>query len=202
MKIYAICGFVGSGKDTLANLIKEYYEIYQMNVVKLSFAKVLKDIVALVFNWDRSLLEGDTKESRIWREKVDEWWSKRLNIHNLTPRYILQNWGTEVLRNNFHPDIWIACLENQLRFSGADIILITDCRFENEIETLRNFNTKFIWIQRGDNPRWVKDYIQEDVIPKNIHPSEYSWLKNEFDFIIENDKDINHLKNKIFNLLK
>lgn len=202
MKIYAICGFLGSGKDTLANLISEYYEKQQINVIKLSFAKILKDIVSIVFNWNRDLLEGDTKESREWREKIDEWWSKRLNIPNLTPRYILQNWGTEVLRNNFHNDIWVACLENQIRFSEADVILITDCRFENEIKTLRNYNTKFIWVQRGDNPRWVKEYIDEDIIPKNIHSSEYSWLKNNFNNIILNNKDIYYLKTQIQDLIK
>jgi hypothetical protein len=35
------------------------------------------------------MLEGLTLESRIKREEVDEWWSKRLNIKNLTPRWVL-----------------------------------------------------------------------------------------------------------------
>ena len=193
MRIYAICGLIGSGKDTLSGILQENFEKRHINVVKLSFAKTLKDAVSCVFGWDRKMLEGDTKESREWRETVDEWWSKRLNIPNLTPRFILQNWGTDVLRGHFHPDIWIASLESQIRFSGAEVVIITDCRFQNEIECLKKYNTKFIWIQRGDLPKWVDMYLEYDVEPKNIHPSEYSWIKNSFDYIIHNDRDINSL---------
>jgi hypothetical protein len=200
MKIYAICGFIGSGKDTVSNIISEYYEKRQCNVKRLSFASSLKDAVSCVFGWERHLLEGDTKESREWREKVDEWWSKRLDIPNLTPRFILQNWGTDVLRNKFHQDIWIASIERKILFSQSDVIVITDCRFTNEIEALNKFDTKFIWVKRGEIPRWVNSYIEYDEVPKNIHPSEYLWLKNDFDYIIENDKDINYMKIIINNL--
>ena len=100
MKIVAICGFQGSGKDTLASILIEKY-----GYKKLSFAGAVKDVASVVFSWDRKMLEGDTKESREWREKVDEWWSKKLGLPNLTPRYILQQFGTDLFRNHFHKDI-------------------------------------------------------------------------------------------------
>ena len=65
--IIGICGLIGSGKGTVADILVEEHKFE-----KISFADKLKDGVATVFNWDRSMLEGDTKESREWREKVDE----------------------------------------------------------------------------------------------------------------------------------
>ena len=89
--IIAICGLIGSGKDTTADYLVNIHQFRRD-----SFARTLKDAVAVVFGWDRELLEGRTKESRAWREQVDAWWATRLGIPDLTPRWVLQNWGTEV----------------------------------------------------------------------------------------------------------
>ena len=48
-----------------------------MDIKKISFAKSLKDAVASMFNWDRSMLEGDTESSRYWREQPDLYWSEK-----------------------------------------------------------------------------------------------------------------------------
>ena len=71
--IIGICGFIGSGKDTIADYLVNLHR-YRRE----SFANSLKDAVAHVFAWDRTLLEGRTKHAREWREQRDEWWSKRL----------------------------------------------------------------------------------------------------------------------------
>ena len=104
--IISIAGLIGSGKDTAADYLCTVHGFKRM-----SFAGTLKDAVAAVFGWDRELLEGSTKHSREWREQIDQWWADRLGIPDLTPRWILQHWGTEVCRKGFHQDIWkISCL--------------------------------------------------------------------------------------------
>ena len=65
--IIGICGLIGSGKGTVADVLVE-----QHNFTKISFADKLKDGVATVFGWDRAMLEGDTDESREWREQADK----------------------------------------------------------------------------------------------------------------------------------
>jgi len=60
--IIGICGLIGSGKGTVADILVEYHGFQ-----KISFADKLKDGVAAVYGWDRSMLEGDTDISRIWR---------------------------------------------------------------------------------------------------------------------------------------
>ena len=105
MKIIGVCGLIGGGKGTVADIL-----VGNHNFEKVSFADPLKDMIAKVFNWPRHLLEGDTKESRDWREQRDDWWSVRLGIDNLTPRWVLQYWGTDVCRTNFHEDIWLSLI--------------------------------------------------------------------------------------------
>ena len=78
-KVVGICGLIGHGKDTASGfLIEEGFQ-------RVSFAGILKDACANIFGWDRILLEGNTTESRAFREQVDEWWAKRLDIPNFTP---------------------------------------------------------------------------------------------------------------------
>ncbi len=146
--IIGICGFIGSGKDTIADYLVNFHEFRRD-----SFAGTLKDAVAAVFNWDRELLEGRTKQAREWREQVDPWWSQRLNMPNLTPRLVLQLWGTEVCRRSFHDDIWIASVENKLRAS-RDSIVISDCRFPNEIQSIKRAGGQVVWVKRGPLPEW------------------------------------------------
>jgi hypothetical protein len=194
--IIGICGFIGSGKDTVADYLVNFHEFRRE-----SFASTLKDAVAAVFGWDRTLLEGRTKEAREWREQVDPWWAERLAMPTLTPRWVLQYWGTEVCRRAFHDDIWIASLENKLRTS-KDNVVISDCRFPNEIQSIRDAGGKIVWVQRGELPDWYDtaieanlghNYAVQDLKMRKIHASETAWVGTEFDTIIDNNRSIDDL---------
>lgn len=203
--IIGITGFIGSGKDTLADYLVNFHGFRRE-----SFSSTLKDAVSDVFGWDRTLLEGRTKESREWREQVDHWWADRLGMPTLTPRWVLQYWGTEVGRKSFHDDIWIASLENKLR-SSKDNIAITDCRFPNEIESIRRAGGIMVWVQRGPLPEWYDDAVLANqgsniglnsMKQKKIHASEWSWIGSKFDFIIDNNNTIDDLYQQSAQLLK
>lgn len=197
--IIGICGLIGAGKDTAADYLVNFHEFKRE-----SFAGTLKDAVASVFGWDREMLEGRTKHAREWREEIDPWWSERLDMPNLTPRLVLQLWGTEVCRKAFHDDIWIASLENKLRKSEDDVV-ISDCRFPNEITAIRNAGGRVIRIKRGPDPEWFniakKNPQKMAEFYPTVHASEYSWAATEFDFIIENEGSIEELYNQIKNLV-
>ena len=203
--LISITGFIGSGKDTVANYLTTNH-----GFKKESWAGSLKDAVSSIFGWDRELLEGTTKYSREWREQVDPWWSERLQIHNLSPRWILQQWGTEVCRQHFHNHIWIASVENKLLNSKDDIVL-TDTRFPNELEAIKKLGGITIRISRGPKPIWYDDAIAVNAGPRhmtwalsmdrlgrlNIHPSEYSSVGLKYDYEIDNDGTIDDLHSKI-----
>jgi hypothetical protein len=194
--IIGICGFIGSGKDTVADFLVNFHEFRRE-----SFASTLKDSVAAVFGWDRTLLEGRTAEAREWREQVDPWWAERLDMPTLTPRWVLQYWGTEVCRRSFHDDIWIASLENKLR-NSKDNIVISDCRFPNEIQAIKKAGGQIVWVQRGALPEWYDDAVSanqghnigiNNMKLRKIHASEWAWLGNEFNHVIDNNGNIDEL---------
>ncbi len=201
--IIGICGFIGSGKDTIADFLVNFHGFRRE-----SFANTLKDAVSAVFGWDRTMLEGRTKEAREWREQVDFWWSNRLG-RQITPRWVLQYWGTEVCRKAFHDDIWIASLENKLRNSKDDVV-ISDCRFPNEIDSIRNAGGKIIWVQRGELPSWYNLAVDankginlafQELKRIGIHASETAWVGTDFDHIIDNNGTIDQLYSQVRDLL-
>ena len=194
--IIGICGFIGSGKDTVADYLVNFHEFRRE-----SFASTLKDAVANVFGWDRTMLEGRTKAAREWREQVDPWWAERLDMPTLTPRWVLQYWGTEVCRKGFHDDIWIASLENKIR-NSKDNVVISDCRFPNEIASIKNAGGQIIWVQRGELPDWYDVAIDanrgmnvaiNELKMRKIHASETAWVGTEFDAILDNNGSIDDL---------
>jgi len=194
--IIGVCGFIGSGKDTVADYLQNFHEFRRE-----SFASTLKDAVSSVFGWDRTMIEGRTKEAREWREQVDPWWAARLDMPTLTPRWVLQYWGTEVCRKGFHDDIWIASLENKLR-NSRDNVVISDCRFPNEISSIRNAGGKIVWVRRGELPSWYEvaaaansgdDTAVKELSYLKIHASETSWVGTSFDAVIDNNGTIDEL---------
>jgi hypothetical protein len=203
--IIGICGFIGSGKDTVADYLVNFHEFRRE-----SFASTLKDAVAAVFGWDRTMLEGRTKEAREWREQVDPWWAERLAIPTLTPRWVLQYWGTEVCRRSFHDDIWIASLENKLR-NSKDNVVISDCRFPNEIKSIKDSGGKIVLVKRGALPVWYNlavsanqghNLAAQELKHLKIHASETAWVGTEFDYELDNNGTIDQLFARTKNLVE
>lgn len=202
--ILAICGFIGSGKDTVADYLVEQHGFQQV-----SFAQSLKDSVSAVFGWNRDLLEGRSPESRKWREQVDEWWAERLGMPHLTPRWVLQYWGTEVARGGFHDDIWIAALEKKMSSSTANMV-ISDCRFPNEVTALKRMGGWLIHVTRGPRPAWYTDAVracQGDHLSRQrlenqgIHSSEWRWVNSPADYTIANEGTLADLYRSIDQLI-
>jgi hypothetical protein len=210
IKVVGFCGLIGAGKDTAADYLCNYHGFRRD-----SFASSLKDAVSYVFGWDRILLEGRTSEARKWREQTDTWWADRLNMPNLTPRWVLQYWGTDVLRQNFHDEIWIASLENKIR-KTQDNIVISDVRFPNEISAIHNVGGVVIRVKRGPEPEWYEDALSVNqgenrnlsrslsrtrLEKFGIHASETAWVGGDIDYIMENDGTIDQLFSQLETVL-
>jgi hypothetical protein len=201
--IIGITGFINSGKDTVADYLVAYH-----GFKRDSFAGTLKDAVSAVFGWDREMLEGRSPEARHWREQADTWWSNRLSMP-ITPRQVLQYWGTEVCRNNYHDDIWIASLENRLAHRTGHTV-ISDVRFPNEIKAIKQQGGHIIWVRRGPMPSWyimAQNANRGDIVAQTkltqlgVHASETAWIGTEFDTVIDNNGTIDELYATVKNLV-
>lgn len=204
----ALIGFIGSGKDTVANFLVNNY-----GAKKDSFAAPLKDLVSAVFGWKRSLLEGDTLESREFRETPDVFWSRKLDVPNFTPRLALQLLGTDVLRNHFDEGIWLHSFEYRYRCENNShaFTVLSDARFTNELDLIKRMGGKVIWVQRGELPEWYDTAVKANagnVVAKKImntkyrdvHQSEWNWAGFEVDYIIENNCTLESLSDQIIDV--
>src|SRR5665213_2139245 len=150
--IIGLVGFISSGKNTVADLL-----ISNHGFTKESFAAPLKDAVSVMFGWDRALLEGDTEESRLFREAPDLFWSEKMG-KPFSPRYAMQLMGTEAGRDVFYENLWVDALEKRItkKISTGDILrqesnfVITDVRFSNEINKIKNMGGYVFRVKRGD----------------------------------------------------
>lgn len=179
--IIGVVGFIGSGKGTVGDILEREH-----GYKKFAFADALKDAVAGIFLWPRGLLEGDTNASRAFRERVDVWWSHKLG-YEVTPRLILQKFGTEACRHGIADNIWIAALEK--RIHGYEDVVITDCRFPNEIDFIRSAGGILIRVKRGDDPS------TEEI--SKMHISETAWNNYDPDFVIHNEGTKDDLKENV-----
>ena len=176
--LIGVVGLIGSGKDTVAEKLVEEH-----GYIRDSFAKSLKDAVSSMFNWDREMLEGNTKSSRYWREQPDTFWSERFG-KTITPRWVLQYFGTEVMRQGMYDAIWVDSVIG--RYKG-DKTVISDTRFQNEIKTIKAHGGIVVLVKREEIP------TREEMQKQDIHQSEWDWVGSDFDYTIDNTSSLEGL---------
>jgi hypothetical protein len=197
--IVGLVGSIGSGKGTVADILAEAH-----NFRKESFANSVKDAASIIFGWSRELLEGDTIQSRSWREEPDDWWSKKMG-KPFSPREALQLLGTEAGRNVFHQDLWIYSL--QRRINPNKNYVIADVRFPNEIKMITDLGGKVIRVKRGENPAFWDTALDANAngtcqgMAENfpdVHYSEWAWIGNPLiSMTIDNNGTLFDLKNRL-----
>jgi hypothetical protein len=194
--LIGLVGFIGSGKGTIADTLVE-----RNGFIKESFAKSVKDAVSVVFGWDRDLLEGDTAQSRAFREQPDAYWSKKLN-REFSPRLAMQLMGTEAGRDVFHDEVWIHSLEKRILQNENANYVIADVRFPNEVRAIHAMGGKVVRIKRGQNPEWYETayevntgknlYGMAENYPE-IHYSEWAWIGSHTDMTLDNSGELDRV---------
>ena len=175
-----ISGKAGSGKDTVAQLMKEELEKHGKRVLIIHYGDAVKWVLRDYFNWDGQ--------------------------KDIIGRTLLQRVGTDVVRAKF-PNFWTGIVVGLLQcfepYSDFDIALVPDARFPNEIDiALQNLeNCIAVRVQRtnADGSEWINPNLTED---QRKHPSETSLDCYAFDYIIHNDEDIELLKESAHTLLE
>ena len=121
--IMALTGRAGHGKDTVADYLVEKH-----NFKKMSFAAPLKEAASSLF-----CIPMETMEDRVKKEQIDKRWGK-------SPRTLLQLMGTEFLRKEMGEDFLVARMKTELfkRIQNSERIVISDCRFDNEADFIKN----------------------------------------------------------------
>jgi len=205
--LIGICGFIGSGKDTVAKMFVE------QGCVQDSFAAPLKDMCSSIFGWDRDLLEGDTTHSREFRETTDLYWTSKLGIDKFTPRLALQLLGTDIIRTHFSQDMWLNSLEYRIRKQRQEdtCVVVSDARFKNELNLIKDLGGVVIHVKRTELPEWYDSAVWANngsIIAhktmetkySHVHASEWKWVGYEFDYEIENTGTLSDLEASVLNI--
>lgn len=176
-KIIAICGYKGSGKDTIANYLSNKY-----NYKHYKISSKVKDIVKILFNIND--YDYDNK-----KELINEKWG-------ISIRQMMQFVGTDMfqfkiqeLLPNINRDFWIKTLfsDELIKNINNTNIVLSDLRFIHEFNYLKNLNIPIIII-RVDN---------SNIIKNDEHISEREYINIPYDYSINNNNDIKNLYNKI-----
>lgn len=128
--ILGISGKAGSGKDTIANIIKYSHPEYNI----IHFADGIKSTVADLcgLNWYDVNTQTGKKEFVSW-------------LDNITVRELLQKFGTAI-RKEVHPDFWVRVTMQDIQ--GIDNVIIPDVRFPNEKKAIEDKGGIVIRVER------------------------------------------------------
>ena len=167
--IYVISGKSGSGKSKSAEIIKDIYYKKNKKGIILSYATPLKEYAKNILNWDGN---EKTKPRSFLQEMGDI-------VKAKDPNFLIER----VIEDIF---VYSKFFEN---------IIISDARFRNEIETIKNkFNNVVTVRVDGKANHLTKE--------QQIHNTETALDDyKDFDYIIENKGTISDLEVEVKKLL-
>ena len=150
------------------------------------------------------MLEGDSSDSREWREVQDDFWTEETG-RIITPRLVLQEFGTDCMRNGFYDGIWVSMVKQRIINNPSTAFVVPDVRFRNEQNVIRDLGGEVWQVKRGADPEWFGSAILDNqsdnklMADYDIHPSEWKWIdaNNKFDSILYNDGTIEDLKSQV-----
>lgn len=200
--IFGLTGFAGAGKDTVADLL------VAQGFRKMAFADALRGELANAFgvNIDvftnpiakerpqqaLSLSRGPSEfraflamampaEAHTGTGGISEAW-----LHApRSPRQLMQWWGTEYRRRQ-SPRHWLTVMHDKITYyrrNGERRFVITDCRFDNEVDLVRALGGTIWQITRPGH----------DGASENGHVSATSGARFKPDAVIANAHDVRHL---------
>lgn len=113
----------------------------------------------------------------------------------ISPRRIYQVFGTDVVRANVKDSFWTDIVKNQILRSDADVVFVTDVRFDNECEMIEDLDESGIqsWIFKVERPN-LTTKVTSHVSEKGISDC-YVYAH------LVNDKGLEEFKELIFKRL-
>lgn len=114
-------------------------------------------------------------------------------------RQMLQDVGTERMRNNVNDKIWVNALEKQILHTEKPKIVVDDLRNENEFAMLRKrgFVTVRLNISKETQIQRLKKLYGRYNESKLSHFSETQLDYIAFDYVIDSDQDLESMLNDV-----
>ena len=197
--VIGLTGPIGSGKDTVADLLATHCGAH-----KMAFADALRaEIVEAYCIEHVYLTRRETKEHPLsalaLARCLDTGFVGRMRTHHQhfndtpldldaprSPRQIMQWWGTEY-RRALHPGYWVSKAAQHIRWRHQTLrdrlIVITDVRFEDEANLVRALAGQIWQIKRPGHE-----------VGTGAHVSEVAGDLFRPNLVINNSHDMRHLQ--------
>lgn len=182
MAVISISGKIGSGKDTIADIIMQYTPYHRWQVKK--FAGKLKDIAEILTGVPKINFEDQEFKQQ---DMGPEW--------GMTYRDLLQKLGTEAMRNGLHKNVWVNALFADFNIDEDEQIpywIITDSRFPDELEAVKKHNGITIKVIRDSGNTIGTTHTSETALDNYT----------EWDYVIDNTGTLEELKTQVLSILE
>ncbi len=203
MKIFGLSGDPRgqkqSGKDTFATFcaVAMSQEKPGFKIRSRAFADPLKQFCMSYIGLSRDACYGEDADKDatfgIWSEVFDNKLQVKYNVgprDAISGRTIMQVVGTDIFRESFRDTFWIDMMQNvtipEAQEEGIDLLFITDMRFRNEVDMVKQ--------NGGETFRIYRDIPRENAI---LHRSEQELAEisdEAFDHIIHNEGDFDSFR--------
>lgn len=141
------------------------------NVAIYNFADPLKeDICMNMFGLSYLQCYGEDVDKN---ELVDAYWDGQ----QLSARDLMQLIGTDLFRK-LNNNVWVNALVNKIKKSDHEVVIVSDCRFPNEVQAIKDNNGLVFRLNR--NP-YKSTHISESI----LDPDVYDWTN--FSAVIDNE---------------
>lgn len=192
MQVIGLAGKAGAGKDTAAKYILEWAAYHGISAKRDAFADRLKQSAAASFGAPGNPVEFCNRLKQTGVSIIVMGPPKGLGgmsptLIRTTGRKFLQDFGTEGHRDIFGSQFWVDALFNSYHNAGPefpDILVLTDCRFPNEIAAVH---------QRGGKV-WEIQGRADDNVPTHVSETEVL----DTDLTIDNGGDLGQLRSLVF----
>jgi hypothetical protein len=173
--IIFVSGRIGSGKDTVANVLVDEY-----GFKKLAFADVLKQSAARTYSIPLELMYSQEGKNTFWEPA------------GRTVREILQTHADAI--KTFDPEYFARVIKCQIQQDPSQSFVVSDWRFPNEFEGISNDTTV--------DAHCIRIRIRRDLIPPtDLHISETALEGYPVDYELLNFRTLEHLKSNVEDMM-
>lgn len=186
--VIGLTGKAGHGKDTVAAILHGKY-----GFKRFAFADRIKETCAVMYNIPLSSFH-----SRELKEK-------KVDRYGLTPREMCQVVGTDIVRNHINKDFWLNSIKYEIEdivdesksksmFKSITNVVISDLRFDNEAEMIKNINDAAAIIVHVDASLRLRS---EEKVTGSNHESENGIHRGLIDIYVDNNGTLDDLYKEI-----
>lgn len=181
MRVIGLVGKKRSGKDTAADWMTRDWDC----ATKVAFADPVKNALMAILGCQ----SVDAMEAEFGKEDPIPF------LGGVSLRRMYQTLGTEWGRRLIHPHLWIKLMDRrlaQLEKEGFELVVVSDVRFENEANYLRNRGARMVHIIRP-NPTELKPWWTR----WRTHFSEKGVKPERWETVIHNDSTLEAFRRKL-----